>query len=65
MVFEVLAWLAELGYGDVMEVESARERLQFALPPELRRDLRSVAVGSPERGSRLPARAMPMLDGGY
>src|SRR5664280_1127640 len=65
LVFEVLAWLAELGYGDVTEVESARERLQFALPPELRRDLRSVAVGSPERGSRLPARAMPVLDGGY
>lgn len=65
LVFDVLAWLAELGYGDVTEVESARERLQFALPPELRRDLRSVAVGSPERGSRLPARAMPVLDGGY
>jgi 4-hydroxy-3-methylbut-2-enyl diphosphate reductase len=41
LVAEVLAWLAERGYGDVEQVTSAEERLIFALPHELRRDLRS------------------------
>ena len=40
LVGEVLAWLASRGYGDVVEVTAAEERLVFALPPELRRDLR-------------------------
>jgi len=40
LVEDVLAWLAERGYGDVDEVTSADETLTFALPPELRRDLR-------------------------
>jgi 4-hydroxy-3-methylbut-2-enyl diphosphate reductase len=40
LVTEVVAWLAERGYGDVEEVTSAEERLRFALPPELRRDIR-------------------------
>ena len=44
LVSEVLDWLAERGYGDVVEVESARESLLFALPPELRRDLRAAGV---------------------
>ena len=39
LVQEVLAWLAERGYGDVEQVTSAAETLTFALPPELRRDL--------------------------
>ncbi len=43
LVQGVLAWLAERGYGDVEEVESAQEHLLFALPPELRRDLRTAA----------------------
>ena len=34
------AWLASRGYDDVVEVTAAEERLVFALPPELRRDLR-------------------------
>jgi 4-hydroxy-3-methylbut-2-en-1-yl diphosphate reductase len=42
LVREVLAWLAERGFGDVVEVESARETLLFALPPELRRELRAA-----------------------
>jgi 4-hydroxy-3-methylbut-2-enyl diphosphate reductase len=42
LVHGVLAWLAERGYGDVQEVESAKESLLFALPPELRRDLRAA-----------------------
>ena len=48
LVQGVLAWLAARGYDDVREVESAKEHLQFALPPELRRDLR--AAGLPDTG---------------
>ena len=44
LVEQVMAWLAERGYGDVVEVESARESLLFALPPELRRDLRTAGI---------------------
>ena len=44
LVEQVMAWLAERGYGDVAEVESAREHLLFALPPELRRDLRTAGI---------------------
>ena len=44
LVEDVMVWLAERGYGDVVEVESARESLLFALPPELRRDLRTAGV---------------------
>jgi 4-hydroxy-3-methylbut-2-enyl diphosphate reductase len=44
LVESVMTWLAERGYGDVVEVESARESLLFALPPELRRDLRRAGV---------------------
>ena len=40
---EVLDWLAERGFGDVEEVLSAEEHLTFALPPELRRDLKAAA----------------------
>ena len=42
LVNDVLAWLAEHGFGDVDEVETAEERLVFALPPELRRDLKAA-----------------------
>jgi 4-hydroxy-3-methylbut-2-en-1-yl diphosphate reductase len=44
LVEQVMAWLAERGYGDVQEVESAQESLLFALPPELRRDLRAAGI---------------------
>jgi 4-hydroxy-3-methylbut-2-en-1-yl diphosphate reductase len=40
LVRDVLGWLASRGYGDVEEVTAAEERLIFALPPELRRELR-------------------------
>jgi len=40
LVGDVLNWLASRGYDDVEEVTAAEERLIFALPPELRRDLR-------------------------
>ncbi|WP_433333841.1 4-hydroxy-3-methylbut-2-enyl diphosphate reductase [Spirillospora sp. CA-294931] len=43
LVQGVLAWLAERGYADVEEIESVREKMHFALPHELRRDLRAAA----------------------
>lgn len=43
LVDGVLAWLEERGFADVEEVTSAEERLLFALPPELRRELRGPA----------------------
>jgi len=45
LVTQVLDWLAERGWSDVEEVESAQEHLLFALPQELRRDLRAAASG--------------------
>jgi 4-hydroxy-3-methylbut-2-enyl diphosphate reductase len=42
LVREVLDWLAARGYGDVEEVVAAQESLLFALPPELRRDLKAA-----------------------
>jgi 4-hydroxy-3-methylbut-2-enyl diphosphate reductase len=44
LVRGVLDWLAERGYTDVEEVRSAEESLLFALPPELRRDMRTKAA---------------------
>jgi 4-hydroxy-3-methylbut-2-enyl diphosphate reductase len=42
LVRGVLDWLAERGFGDVEEVHAAEEHLMFALPPELRRDLKAA-----------------------
>ena len=41
LVNEVLIWLAERGFDDVEEVQTAQETLVFALPPELRRDMKA------------------------
>ncbi|NRQ34897.1 4-hydroxy-3-methylbut-2-enyl diphosphate reductase [Nonomuraea sp. NN258] len=41
LVDGVLAHLAERGFGDVREVESVPESMRFALPHELRKDLRA------------------------
>ncbi|GAA1269065.1 4-hydroxy-3-methylbut-2-enyl diphosphate reductase [Sphaerisporangium rubeum] len=41
LVEGVLAYLASHGFTDVQEVESVRESVRFALPHELRRDLRA------------------------
>jgi 4-hydroxy-3-methylbut-2-enyl diphosphate reductase len=41
LVREVLAFLAERGFADVQPVVAAEESLLFALPNEIRRDLRS------------------------
>lgn len=40
LVKDVLAYLAEHGIGDATAVRTAEESLTFALPPELRRDLK-------------------------
>jgi 4-hydroxy-3-methylbut-2-enyl diphosphate reductase len=42
LVDGVLAFLAERGYPDAQAVHTAEESLVFALPPELRRDLRAA-----------------------
>ena len=42
LVDEVLTWLADQGFRDVEEVTTAEETLVFALPPELRRDLKAA-----------------------
>ena len=44
LVQDVLGWLAERGFGNVEEVTAAEERLTFALPHELRKDLRITPV---------------------
>ena len=43
LVDEVLDWLAERGFVDVEIVQTVEEHLVFALPPELRRDLKAAA----------------------
>jgi 4-hydroxy-3-methylbut-2-enyl diphosphate reductase len=45
LVREVLDWLVERGYGDPEEVSHTEERLTFALPQELRRELRAARTG--------------------
>jgi len=45
LVSGVLVWLAEHGYDDVAEVTAATESLVFALPPELRRDMKAAERG--------------------
>jgi 4-hydroxy-3-methylbut-2-enyl diphosphate reductase len=44
LVNEVLDWLAEQGFSDCEEVNTAEETLMFALPPELRRDIKAAAA---------------------
>ena len=44
LVDDVLTWLRERGYGTVEEVFTAEETLIFALPPELRRDLKAAGT---------------------
>jgi 4-hydroxy-3-methylbut-2-enyl diphosphate reductase len=41
LVQGVLVWLADRGFDDVQEVDHVRETLTFALPPELRRDIKA------------------------
>ncbi len=44
LVDEVIKWLAEHGFNDCEEVRTAQETLIFALPPELRRDIKAAAA---------------------
>jgi 4-hydroxy-3-methylbut-2-en-1-yl diphosphate reductase len=43
LVMEVVDWLAARGFGEVAEVTTATEKLTFALPRELRRDMKASA----------------------
>ncbi|MEY4493449.1 MAG: hypothetical protein RL355_798 [Actinomycetota bacterium] len=43
LVKDVLEWLDARGYSQVEEFETSVEKLTFALPPELRRDLKGSA----------------------
>ena len=45
LVDGVLSFLAERGYPDARAVHTAEESLIFALPPELRKDMRAAAAG--------------------
>jgi 4-hydroxy-3-methylbut-2-enyl diphosphate reductase len=45
LVDGVLSFLTERGYPDAEAVHTAEESLIFALPPELRRDIRKAAAG--------------------
>jgi 4-hydroxy-3-methylbut-2-enyl diphosphate reductase len=44
LVNEVLQWLADHEFTDCEEVSTAEETLMFALPPELRRDMKAAAA---------------------
>lgn len=44
LVNDVLDSLKDLGFGTVEEVKTAEETLVFALPPELRRDLKAASA---------------------
>lgn len=51
LVTEVLEFLAGYGFGTVEEVTTAEETLVFALPPELRRDMKAAAAASADASS--------------
>jgi 4-hydroxy-3-methylbut-2-enyl diphosphate reductase len=46
LVKDLLDWLAERGYCEVETVNAKEESLLFALPPELRKDLKAAGQGS-------------------
>jgi 4-hydroxy-3-methylbut-2-enyl diphosphate reductase len=50
LVDGVLEWLANDGYRNIEVVTSAKETLTFALPPELRRDMKAAAKAKQELG---------------
>ncbi|MCZ4500593.1 MAG: ispH [Marmoricola sp.] len=49
LVDGVLAFLAERGYPDARAVHTAEESLIFALPPELRKDIRAAEKAAAEK----------------
>ena len=46
LVDEVIDYLTEQGFGSVEEVTTAEETLVFALPPELRRDMKAASANA-------------------
>jgi len=42
LVKDLLLWLAERGFSDVETITASEEHLLFAIPPELRKDLRAA-----------------------
>jgi 4-hydroxy-3-methylbut-2-enyl diphosphate reductase len=52
LVDEVLANLAERGYGDVEIVQTAEEDVQFSLPKELRKDLKAAGEDTSNKTKR-------------
>ncbi len=55
LVRDVLAWLAERGYAEVQEVTTAEESLIFALPRELRADLKAKGLETTGVSDHAPA----------
>ena len=62
LVDDVLAYLAERGFGAVEEVRTATEDLMFSLPRELRADLAATGSGPdrPARGGRRSLSVQPV-----
>jgi 4-hydroxy-3-methylbut-2-enyl diphosphate reductase len=52
LVNDVLEYLAAKGYGDVEEVQTAEEDVQFSLPKELRKDLKSAGEDTSNKTKR-------------
>jgi 4-hydroxy-3-methylbut-2-en-1-yl diphosphate reductase len=57
LVMDVLDWLAERGYTDVVEVNTVPEKLVFSLPQELKRDMRAAAADRAADAAALAASA--------
>jgi 4-hydroxy-3-methylbut-2-enyl diphosphate reductase len=57
LVMQVLDFLAERGFTDVAEVTTAQEKLVFALPQELKRDMKAAAAARPSDAAKLAASA--------
>ena len=52
LVDEVLDYLAQKGFGDVRTVQTAEEDVQFSLPAELRKELKSAGHDTSNKKSR-------------
>jgi 4-hydroxy-3-methylbut-2-enyl diphosphate reductase len=52
LVEEVLEYLAKRGFGDVETIQTAEEDIQFSLPKELRKDLKSAGEETSNKAKR-------------
>ena len=52
LVQEVIEYLAKRGFGDVETVQTAEEDVQFSLPKELRKDLKSAGEDTSNKNKR-------------